>query len=460
LAAGVDEPAEPPGGVAQRLPFGLAEVEVHSAASGGDVEGGPGERLGVALGEHHQHVRALVHAGHVERRRGRRVSGFGVSQSTTSNPDGPQATPMLYGPRAQQWRIFSGSVLARFPSPGATRGPSAAGLEREDVHRSSRRAVDEMGVSGEAVYMCRGERASEKIKRKGGKYADPLRDMTDLVGLRVITYYQEDVEKVGELIRAAFSVDEENSVDKSSDLAPDRFGYASIHYVVSLGADRAELGEWRIFKGTRAEIQVRTVLQHAWAAVNHKLDYKSEGEIPDVLQRRLFRLSALFELADEQFSSIKDARREISESYTTVVKDGNFDLPLNLTSFTAYVYGSARMAELDQRATGSKAPSNNADPKQRSRDRRALLEVLRECDFATLSQLDDYFGSDSFKRAFKVVSGIESMVALVTLEFQMTWALVVEKNRPDLAGGLWGEAAKSATESIAGRFHSARRPKG
>jgi putative GTP pyrophosphokinase len=58
----------------------------------------------------------------------------------------------------------------------------------------------------------------------------------------------------------------------------------------------------------RAEIQVRTALQHAWSAVHHKLEYKSSTEAPPELRRRLFRLSALFELADEQFSELRDAR--------------------------------------------------------------------------------------------------------------------------------------------------------
>jgi putative GTP pyrophosphokinase len=153
---------------------------------------------------------------------------------------------------------------------------------------------------------------TEKISRKRAKYANPLTEITDLVGLRIITYYREDVAAVGEVLRGEFQIDATNSVDKAASLDPDRFGYSSVHYVVSLSPDRRRLVEWRPYAGMRAEIQVRTALQHAWSAVNHKLDYKSPTEVPRELRRRLFRLSALFELADEEFSELRDERARIA----------------------------------------------------------------------------------------------------------------------------------------------------
>ena len=111
----------------------------------------------------------------------------------------------------------------------------------------------------------------EKIGRKGKKYEDPFADMTDLVGLRIITYYHEDVARIGEILKGEFKIDEKNSVDKIAGLAADRFGYLSVHYIVSLSPARRQLAEWRQYAGIRAEIQVRTALQHAWAAVQHKI---------------------------------------------------------------------------------------------------------------------------------------------------------------------------------------------
>jgi len=174
-------------------------------------------------------------------------------------------------------------------------------------------------------------------QRKYELYKDPLTEITDLVGIRIITYYLEDVGRVGDILKGEFEIDEANSVDKSEALDPDKFGYASVHYIVGLPADRQRLAGWRHFRDIRAEIQVRTALQHAWSAVNHKLDYKSPTEFPRELRRSLFRLSALFELADEQFSELRDARNRIAAEYAADVRSGQLDIPLDEASVAAYI---------------------------------------------------------------------------------------------------------------------------
>ena len=94
----------------------------------------------------------------------------------------------------------------------------------------------------------------EKVGRKRRKYTNPLAEVTDLVGLRIITYYREDVTRVGEILAQEFQIDATNSVDKAAALDPDRFGYSSVHYVVSLSPDRRSLAEWKPYVGFRAEI--------------------------------------------------------------------------------------------------------------------------------------------------------------------------------------------------------------
>src|SRR2546427_6148809 len=161
------------------------------------------------------------------------------------------------------------------------------------------------------------ESFSEKLRRKGERYTDPLEQMTDLVGLRVITYYLEDVSRVGDLINHEFVLDAENSVDKADAVGPDQFGYRSVHYVARLGRNRQGLAEWQPFGDSCFEVQVRTSLQHAWAAVDHKLRYKTANDVPDHLKRRLYRLSALFEFADEQFSALRDASERARQNDAT-----------------------------------------------------------------------------------------------------------------------------------------------
>jgi putative GTP pyrophosphokinase len=64
---------------------------------------------------------------------------------------------------------------------------------------------------------------SEKIRRPGKSYKDPLVELSDLSGNRVILHYQEDVDTVCSLLRKEFRVDDSRSVNKSEELEFDRF---------------------------------------------------------------------------------------------------------------------------------------------------------------------------------------------------------------------------------------------
>lgn len=95
----------------------------------------------------------------------------------------------------------------------------------------------------------------EKISRKG--YTDPFVQMTDVVGLRVIMYYNQDVDFAAGIIRREFNIDQKNSHDKRIPDESDRFGYESYHLIVSVSDRRLELPEWKQYAGLKAEIQVR-----------------------------------------------------------------------------------------------------------------------------------------------------------------------------------------------------------
>jgi putative GTP pyrophosphokinase len=143
----------------------------------------------------------------------------------------------------------------------------------------------------------------------------------------VIVYYPSDVRAVGMLIDREFEVDWENTNRQGEDDPPDRFGYRSDHYIVRLPAREG----WERFSGLRAEIQVRTVMQHAWAAVDHRIRYKA-GDLPRDLTRRLFRLSALLELADEQFAGLQLASHERSIQYAQALDHGDLAVAVDILS--------------------------------------------------------------------------------------------------------------------------------
>lgn len=176
----------------------------------------------------------------------------------------------------------------------------------------------------------------DKIYRKNEKYENPLDDITDLCGLRLICYYPEDAAQVGQLIEREFAVDWANSERPGTDSDPERFGYRSDHYVVQLSASRAALAEWSSYAGVKAEIQVRTVMQHAWAAVDHKVRYKRK-DLPPGLQRRLFRLSAMLEVADDQFAAIQREGDRLTQGYEASLTGGDYELHIDALSLNGYL---------------------------------------------------------------------------------------------------------------------------
>ena len=92
-----------------------------------------------------------------------------------------------------------------------------------------------------------------------------LEDITDLSGIRVITYFSDDVDKVASIIEQEFDVDPNKSVDKGKLLDPDRFGYLSLQLICRLSPERLALSEYKRFYYRVCEIKIRSVLQHAWA---------------------------------------------------------------------------------------------------------------------------------------------------------------------------------------------------
>lgn len=180
-----------------------------------------------------------------------------------------------------------------------------------EVEHQVKLLLDSCHISYNSIGYRVKTRASlaEKIDRKNGKYSK-LEDITDISGVRVITYYSEDVDCVADIIESEFDVDHDNSIDKRAALEPDKFGYCSVHYVVKMSPERLALREYQMYQGMSCEIQIRSVLQHAWAEIEHDTGYKSEKPIPRELRRSFSRIAGLLEIADKEFNNI---RKELSE---------------------------------------------------------------------------------------------------------------------------------------------------
>jgi putative GTP pyrophosphokinase len=184
---------------------------------------------------------------------------------------------------------------------------------------------------------------SDKLNRPDTSFKE-LEDLTDIAGIRVITYYSSDVDRVANIVRMEFSVDSENSIDKRALLDPDRFGYLSLHYVVSLSKSYAKQTEYKRLVRLKAEIQIRSILQHAWAEIEHDLGYKSKYAIPIQMRRRFSRLSGLLELADDEFDGLRKDLRDYSEEIATAQ---HIDIPVDKISLSHFIKRSDLVRMLD-----------------------------------------------------------------------------------------------------------------
>jgi putative GTP pyrophosphokinase len=231
------------------------------------------------------------------------------------------------------------------------------------------------------------ESFTEKIARKS-KYVDPLNEITDLSGLRVIVHDAAHIPRAGKLIGDQFAIDEKNSVSRGADIEPDRFGYRAEHYVIQLKPEQIALPAWSKFAGFTAEVQVRTVMQHAWAAVDHKIRYKGEN-LPRPLERRLFRLNALLDLADEQFADLQRRSTEVSESYARSMEEGDLDVDLDALSLLAYL----DKTRLDHRWAEIALRLGYKKPVVDRMEAASVLETMRAVGIRSLGRFEEVFAS-------------------------------------------------------------------
>jgi ppGpp synthetase/RelA/SpoT-type nucleotidyltranferase len=165
-----------------------------------------------------------------------------------------------------------------------------------------------------------------KLERKGEKYHQ-LSDITDLVGLRIVTFYTDDVDKAAAIVSQLFNIDWKNSVDKRKMHDFNSFGYNSLHYICTLKEGSLPF-----------EIQIRTALQHTWSAIEHDIGYKGVVKLPPQYRRQFSRLAGMLELADDEFSRLRTTMTEYRRQIQTLVKSGNLsDVALSTDSFRSYL---------------------------------------------------------------------------------------------------------------------------
>jgi predicted RNase H-like nuclease/ppGpp synthetase/RelA/SpoT-type nucleotidyltranferase len=199
--------------------------------------------------------------------------------------------------------------------------------------------INYLSVTGRAKSV---ESFAAKASRSDGGvpvYPAPLTDITDQVGLRVITYVRSDVDVVAEVLGSQLTILDDRDLGKET-ASEGRFGYASRHLQVS-----DEIG-------AVAQVQVRTVLQHAWAEFEHDIRYK--GSVPPEHARdfdRRFTLAAgLLELADQEFTTIRNRLRGGPVAEPEPVSGDAGITPRELAAYLAGQFPDAEWSRADHYA--------------------------------------------------------------------------------------------------------------
>lgn len=168
-------------------------------------------------------------------------------------------------------------------------------------------------------------------------YLNPIEEIMDVAGIRIIAYTNNDVKKICEIIKKEFKIDDDNSGNKIDKMGEDKVGYLSVHFIAELNDTRKGLTENSIYNNCKCEIQVRTLLQHAWAEIEHDRHYKFSGVLPKDISRRFYLIAGVLEMMDREFDALSDEIDVYSETVQTKTKKSDFDIEIDTESLSQYM---------------------------------------------------------------------------------------------------------------------------
>jgi putative GTP pyrophosphokinase len=220
------------------------------------------------------------------------------------------------------------------------------------------------------------------------KYPNPLAEISDLSATRVITFFPRTIEEIDKMLREEFEILEH--FDKTEDLLEEeRFGYQSVHYLVKLTKARATLAEYQRFAGAVTEVQVRTILQHAWSEIEHDIQYKSSAAIPRDIRRRFMALAGMLELADREFQAIQDQDAALNTEARALVEQGKYS-QVEITPTALKLY-------LDRRL--------EPDGRMSEFSYTWTVRLLKRLGFRTLDQIDECIANYDDDKVSRVLTG-------------------------------------------------------
>lgn len=232
------------------------------------------------------------------------------------------------------------------------------------------------------------------------KYSDPKSQIMDFAGARIVAYLNSDVQLICKIVENLFEIDYENSGDKRAILSENEIGYLSVHYIVSL---KEYSFENKKFKGYKCEVQIRTVLQDAWAQIFHDRQYKNNltAVEPDYdLRRNTSLVAGALELIDNQIDLLV-------HKYDSLSKTG-----IANAAYQELLDSSITLASVSQycklRFLGQVNRYYNAD---------VTISILKDCGFETIRDIDNIV-QESFVEAVTKANQI-------TIDKLITYLLII-----------------------------------
>ncbi|MFC1810343.1 GTP pyrophosphokinase family protein [Patescibacteria group bacterium] len=189
---------------------------------------------------------------------------------------------------------------------------------------------------------------TSKINRPESKYAE-FEEITDIAGIRIISYFENQIDNIAKVIEKYFVIDSVNSDNIKYRYDYKSFGYLSLHYICQLPNKIVKKGNNQKFVNLKIEIQIRSLLQHAWAEIEHDLGYKSKVGVPMIIKRRFARLASILELADQEFNEISNVVKNYEKLVFNDPVRKQKGLLLDKLSIESYITDSELVDSIDKK---------------------------------------------------------------------------------------------------------------
>jgi ppGpp synthetase/RelA/SpoT-type nucleotidyltranferase len=150
-----------------------------------------------------------------------------------------------------------------------------------------------------------------EAKLKSGLVASCIEDVDDFVQVEILTYFEDDVLAVSNILDTEFKIIE-GAINQKAGQDPQHFGYHAPSYLVRMVDSRLEWIEYRCFKDCKVKVNVSSLLQNTWGKIQNRLNI-DKSSVPYHQLRPAQRVAGLFELADRELNQLKNSLPQVKE---------------------------------------------------------------------------------------------------------------------------------------------------